>query len=151
VLVFSPPGVGKTTLLRAVIAEMTCGRNAIRCAVIDTRGELSCFLPRDTCADVLSGYPKGEGIEIAARCFNPQLIVCDEIGGEFSEAQAIAAAHNCGVPLLATAHASGMEELLKRDPIAFLHGKKIFSHYVGISRGASDGDYLYETFIADEL
>jgi stage III sporulation protein AA len=148
-LIYSPPGEGKTTLLRALLARLTAGADALRCSVIDTRGELSCFLPHDSCADILTGYPRGEGIEIAARCLNPQLIVCDEIGGDMAEAQSIAAAHNVGVSLLASAHGQNVRSLLRRAPIALLHEKGIFSHYVGIKRAGSD--YAYETVSADEL
>ena len=151
VLVFSPPGVGKTTLLRGVLSSVTRGEEALRCAVIDTRGELSAFLPRDSCADVLSGYPRGAGIDIASRLFNPQLIVCDEVGGDMDEALAIAAAHNCGVKLLASSHGSDVRSLLRRPAVSLLHEKGIFSHYVGISRRAGECDYLYETVRADEL
>lgn len=142
VLVYSRPGVGKTTLLRSVISSLASGASAVRVAVIDTRGELCCRLPSGLSLDVLSGYPKGVGIEIAARTLNPQLIVCDEIGGELAEAESIRAAHNCGVPLLATAHASGVSGLLKRTGISILHEAAIFGHYVGITR--TDGvDYKY--------
>ena len=148
-LIYSPPGVGKTTLLRALLARLTTGPDALRCAVIDTRGELSCFLPSDSCADILTGYPRGTGIEIAARCLNPQLIVCDEIGGDMDEAKSIAAAHNVGVSLLASAHGQNVRSLLRRAPIALLHEKGIFDHYAGIVRKASD--YIYDVVSADEL
>lgn len=142
VLVYSPPGVGKTTLLRAVIASLASGSDAVRVAVVDTRGELGCRLPSGLCLDLLSGYPKAVGIEIAARTLNPQIIVCDEIGAEVSEAESIRAAHNCGVPLLATAHASSVSGLLKRTGIGLLHEAAIFGYYVGITR--TDGvDYRY--------
>lgn len=149
VLIYSPPGVGKTTLLRAALARLTTGPHALRCAVIDTRGELSCFLPADSCADVLTGYPRGEGIEISARCLNPQLIVCDEIGGDMTETQSIAAAHNVGVSLLASAHGQNVRSLLRRAPMALLHEKGIFDHYVGIARNGAD--YAYDVVSADEL
>ena len=92
--------------------------------------------------DVLSGYPRALGIEIAARSMNAQLIVCDEIG-DVSEAQAIVAAQNCGVPLLATAHGSSVEGLLRRTGIRILHDARVFGAYVGIRREAGERDYRY--------
>ena len=31
-------------------------------------------------SDVLTGFPKGEGILQAVRCLSPELIICDEAG-----------------------------------------------------------------------
>jgi len=143
VLIYSAPGVGKTTLLRSVAAEMGGGSAPLRVVVVDSRGEIAPFLENPSlCVDVLSGYPKPVGIEIACRTMNAQLIVCDEIGDE-QEAKAIVTAQNCGVPFVATAHASSVEGLLRRSAILSLHRARIFEHYVGIRRRAEGGDFLY--------
>lgn len=143
VLVYSPPGEGKTTLLRGVCESMAGGISPWRVAVIDTRGELSFSLSGEgLCLDILSGYPRGIGIEIATRTMNSQLIVCDEIGDE-REAEAIMAAQNCGVPFLATAHADTVGELLRRSAIAKLHAARVFGYYVGIKRRGGDFHYTF--------
>lgn len=143
VLVYSPPGHGKTTLLRSAAAMMSSGEDAWRVLVIDTRGELSFSLDEPfLCLDVLSGYPKALGIEIAARSMNAQLIICDEIG-DTAEAEAIIGAQNCGVPLLATAHASSLEGMLLRPGLQRLHEACVFGAYVGIRRYGNERDYTY--------
>ncbi len=144
ILVYSPPGEGKTTLLRSVAAEMASGDNPIRVAVVDTRKELEFSLDRrDLCMDILSGYPKAEGIEIACRTMNAQLIVCDEISG-VREAEAMISAQNCGVSFVASAHADRVNGLLHRTPIRLLHRARVFEYYVGIERiGAAGTDYRY--------
>lgn len=143
VLVYSPPGVGKTTLLRGIAAAMAGGDNPRRVCVIDTRGEFSFPLSDGRlCLDILSGYPRPLGIEIAARTMNAQLMICDEIG-DVGEAQAIIAAQNCGVPLVASAHASSVEGLLCRTGIRMLHDARVFGAYVGIEREAFAADYRY--------
>ena len=137
VLIYSPPGVGKTTLLRGLIRAMTLPPNAWRVSVIDTREELAaCGVEAQCAADWLSGYPRAEGIEIATRTLNPQLIVCDEIGGT-GEAEAICAACNGGVPLLATAHGSDVAGLLRRRGLRILHESGVFGSYVGLTRSPS--------------
>lgn len=143
VLVYSPPGHGKTTLLRSVASAMSSGADAWRVLVVDTRGELSFSLDDPSlCLDVLTGYPKALGIEIAARSMNAQLIVCDEIG-DTAEAEAIIGAQNCGVPLLASAHASSLEGLLLRPGLRRLHDARVFGAYVGIRRHSNQKDYAY--------
>lgn len=143
VLVYSPPGHGKTTLLRGVIGEMASGMSPLRVAAVDTRGELGFSLDDSRlCLDVLLGYPRPLGIEIAARSMNAQLMVCDEIGDE-AEAKAIISAQNCGVPLLATAHASSLGGLLRRTGIRKLHDAHVFGAYVGIERRDGERDYIY--------
>lgn len=150
VLVFSPPGEGKTTLLRSVIAKMASGESPLRVVVIDTREELCAFLDAERLSvDVLTGYTRPLGIEIAARSMNAQLVVCDEIG-EMDEARAIIAAQNCGVPLLATAHASDVSGLLRRSAIRELHRAGVFGAYVGIGRVRGRRDYEYSVTYREE-
>jgi stage III sporulation protein AA len=135
VLVFAPPAVGKTTLLRAVTARMAGGVDPWRVAVVDTRGELGYALHgTGLLVDVLSGYPRGVGISIAARTLAAQLVVCDEIGS-MEEAREITEAHMGGVPLLASAPSAGVEELLSRPAIRALHAARCFGAYVRLSRG----------------
>ena len=150
VLIYSAPGVGKTTLLRSVARTMGSGENAVRVAVIDTRGEIACFPDMHSAAiDVLSGYPKGIGIEIAARTMNAQLMVCDEIGEE-REIRSILYAQNCGVPLLASAHGDNVEGLLQRRGIAELHRAGVFGAYVKISRRQGSREYDYKITTSEE-
>ena len=144
VLVYSPPGIGKTTLLRSVAVMLSSGgwregAEPMRTVVIDTRGELAFANEgRDLCLDVLSGYPRRQGIEIATRCLNAEVIICDEIG-DYEEAMSLVASHNCGVPLIASAHAGSVEQLLSRTGLRLLHEAKIFGAYVGLRRDGRGG------------
>ena len=143
VLIYSPPGVGKTTLLRGVVTHLATGEAPLRVAVIDTRGELSFSLDGEgLCVDVLSGYPRRLGIEIATRTLAAEVIICDEIG-DYEEAMALVSSHNCGVPLVASAHASGVGELITRTGIRLLHEAGIFGAYVGIER-SGNMDFYYD-------
>jgi len=136
VLVYSPPGIGKTTLLRDLAATLAITR---RVTLLDTRGEL--YLPEmfaDTLCDVLTGYGRAEGIELATRTLSPEVIVCDELG-DMEEARQILACQHTGVPIIASAHASSLDELLARPGIRLLHESGVFAGYAGISRERVSG------------
>lgn len=142
ILIYAPPGVGKTTLLRGVAARLAGGDEPMRTVVIDTRGELSFSVDGTRlCLDVLTGYPRPLGVEIATRSMGAEVIICDEIG-DTDEAMSLVSAHNGGVPLIATAHAGEIGELLRRTGIRLLHEARLFGAYVGISRDGHGG-FLY--------
>lgn len=136
ILFYAPPGQGKTTVLREMIRTLSAKPHELQVAAVDTRGELAYSLD-DSCQtlDILSGYPKAKGMEIALRCFAPKVIVCDEIGA--AEAHALLYCASCGVPILASAHASTLSQLLASAPILALHRAAIFGCYAGIRRRGS--------------
>lgn len=112
VLIAGPPGSGKTTILRDL-----CERLGDSVAIVDERFEIAAARKGEPMlirggADVLSGYPKARGIEIALRAFSPEYIICDEISPrEFPE---IKSALFCGVRVIASAHAGSVEDILRR-------------------------------------
>lgn len=140
-LIYSPPGGGKTTLLRDLAYQLS--NEGLRVALIDCRMEFAC--PELTSAehiDLYSGYPKEKAIEMALRTMAPQYIVCDEIGS-LHESNALLTAANAGVPMLASAHASSVQGLLRRQHIRLLQSAAVFDRYVGIAR---DENGLHFTF-----
>ena len=138
-LIFSPPSQGKTTCLRSLSYELASGAAPLRVSVVDTRGELS-LTPNNQRLnlDMLTGYPKAEGIRIATLFMNPEVIACDEIGGE-EEALSIVDAQNCGVPLIATAHGDSISSLMRKSGILALHKACVFGSYASIRIGAGGG------------
>lgn len=143
VLIYAPPGVGKTSLLRAAAAQAASHPYGLRTVVVDTRSELKYTLEDKTLTlDVLDGYPKDVGIEIATRTMGAQLIVCDEIGCP-EDARSILQNASCGIPLIASAHASSLSELLARPAFSELHGARVFHTYVGLSREGTRYRYRF--------
>ncbi|MBQ2989262.1 MAG: AAA family ATPase [Clostridia bacterium] len=145
-LFYAPPNVGKTTLIRDLAAQISGGSFPRRVALIDTRGEL--YIRRlfvGCLVDVLHGYPRAKGIEIATRTLSPEVIFCDEIGSA-EEARAILGAQNSGVPLIATAHADGREALFRRPNIRLLYENGIFRYYIGIRRNPEAGAFDFDVF-----
>lgn len=128
-LIYSPPGVGKTTALRA-LAEVISRES--RLCIVDERQELDAG--GLSCASVLSGYEKALGIEIALRTHSPQIIMVDEIGA--GEAEALSAVLGAGIPIIATAHGGSTEDLLTRSATERLVTSGFFSVFVGIYLGS---------------
>ena len=139
-LIYAPPGVGKTTLLRDLAVMLSEGREALRVAVVDTRGELCGTEGICGMIDVLEDYPKALGIEIATRTLSPQAVICDEIG-DYDEADSILAVQSSGVPLIASAHGDSLEGVLMRPAISLLDRAGVFGAYIGIQR--KKGVYSY--------
>ena len=102
--------------------------------MVDTREELEFgILGMNSTVDILSGYPKATGIEIALRTLNARVIICDEIGSE-EEARAICEASNGGAALVASTHASDIGGLMAKKGIRMLHDSGVFGAYVGLRR-----------------
>lgn len=114
------PLSGKTTVLRDMARILG---ETHRVAVVDSRGELAGVhdgvpaLDIGENTDVLNGYSKADGIMCALRSLSPEVIICDEIGGDAEE---VRQCMNCGVKLIVSAHAGSMDELTKRPALAGL-------------------------------
>lgn len=129
-LIYSPPGGGKTTLLRDLIFHLSeAGRQF---AVIDSRRELGGAC-EGGCADIMTDYPKYDGIMCAVRSLSPELIICDELSGE-RDADAALYAFSCGVPIVATAHSGSEDELRSRHDMRALLDAGVFPHIFGLDR-----------------
>ena len=137
-LICAPPGAGKTTLLRALALQLSRSPVARQTAVVDTRGELTPFLHRaGGSLDLLTGYPRAAGIEIALRTLGAEVILCDEIGSR-ADAEAILDAQACGVPLVATAHGTDPDQLRRRPALQPLFAGEVFGACAVLHRKIGD-------------
>ncbi|MDY3282629.1 stage III sporulation protein AA [Dysosmobacter sp.] len=151
-VILSPPGGGKTTLLRDLIRCLSYGtaeRPGLRVALADERGEVAVMLrglpqmdigPR---TDVLEGCPKAEAVPMLLRAMNPQVAAVDEITAR-EDLRAMTMAANCGVGLLATIHAASVEELRHKPLYAELLAARVFTFAVVIRREAGQRQYQVE-------
>jgi len=116
-LLLSPPGLGKTTMLRDVARRLSEGGWCV--GIADERHELAaCRLGVPTLdvgprTDVVDGCGRDRAISMLLRGFAPGVIVADEIGGE-ADARALADAARCGAAVMASAHGGSLEDALSR-------------------------------------
>ena len=147
-LVYSPPGVGKTTVLRELAEKLATGASAHNVAVVDSRCELAAGLDGTAAVDVLSSYPRGRGIEIAVRTLSPDYVMCDEICTD-EDMAALRHAVGSGVRIIASAHGRSYAELGARDGLAQLMKNGVFSVSAGLLERQGRGYKTEITFTED--
>lgn len=149
-LIISPPGCGKTTLLRDLIRLISNGFFYINdnisrdffpgmgVGVVDERSEIGACVrgvPTNDLGirtDVLDGCPKDVGIFLLLRSMAPKVIAVDEIGSA-RDFDAIRQAVNSGCVILATAHGNSYQDLEKKQIFASFFKEGIFEKYVLLS------------------
>ncbi len=135
-ILLSPPGIGKTTLLRDLMRALSS--HGYRISVADERGEIAAVSGRapqfelGPHTDVMTGGKKADTCMMLLRAMNPQIIAVDEITAE-EDAEAICYITGCGVSFLATAHAESVSDLQRRPIYREMLHNGIFRKAVRIS------------------
>lgn len=153
VLILSPPGCGKTTLLRDFIRQISNGNaygSGITVSVIDERSEIAaCYqgIPQNEMGirtDVLDCCKKAAGMELVIRSMAPRVLAIDELGGE-EDVRALERVLNCGCKILATVHGESVEGLKERPALKKMFQEKWFERYLVLKeRSVGEVEGIYD-------
>ena len=139
-LIVSPPGCGKTTILRDLIKNISDGIEYINfkgktVGVVDERGEIAAMYKGVTQndigkrTDVIDNISKSQGMKMLIRSMAPEIITCDEIGSS-EDIEAINYAICSGVKGIFTAHGASIEDLKLNPAISKLINNKILERII---------------------
>lgn len=146
-LLLSPPGAGKTTMLRDVIRLISDGNShgpGVSVSVVDERSELgACYrgVPQRELGmrtDVMDACPKAEGMLMMIRSMAPRVVAVDEVGTR-EDLEALRSVMKCGCRILATVHGDDVEDLRKKPVIREMVQEMMFSRYVVLSANPRPG------------
>lgn len=120
-LLYSRPGLGKTTMLRDIALTLSCddGRNVL---IFDERGEIAAMDGYGEgfdlgAVDVVRCFSKKAAIASAIRAMKPGVIITDELYGE-SDISAVRYAADCGIVIIASSHVTD-KRILKEMPFDY--------------------------------
>lgn len=116
-LIVSPPGCGKTTLLRDLARLISSGAagGAKKVAIADERGEIAAMYQGTPQNDVgchsvvMNSCPKALAMTMLLRSMGPDVVITDEIGTK-EDLDAVNALVRSGVTVLASAHGRTPQE-----------------------------------------
>ena len=147
VLLLSPPGLGKTTLLREWVRLISDKGYTV--AVADERSEIAALadgVPQfdvGRCTDVMEGCDKKQAALMLLKTMSPALLAFDEITAP-ADVEAVSLCAHCGTAVIASAHAANVDDLRQRPLYRALLELGVFGRAVVITRKGQERCYRME-------
>lgn len=143
-LIISPPGCGKTTLIRDIARQVSSGNSeynfkGITVGIVDERSEIASLykgVPQNDVGirtDVIENVSKSIGIKILVRSMAPKVIIADEIG-VLDDIEAINYALCSGCKGIFTAHGSSLKDIYKNPVLKNLIDTHIFERLIFLNK-----------------
>ena len=157
-IILSPPGRGKTTILRDCVRTISngileYGFKGINVGVVDERGEIAAMykgIPQNDLGertDILDNVSKDLGMKMLIRSMSPNVIVADEIG-TYEDIEAINYAITSGVKGLFTAHGNDLKDIVLNPILNKLYELHIIEKIILIEPNR-ELTLIYDSFTKD--
>ena len=144
-LIISPPGAGKTTMIRDICAILSKKELPINILLIDERYEIAGVCDGEptidvgSSVDILSGASKSYGFSYGIRSMRPDVIVTDEIG-DSEDVESIKYAIKSGVKVIATMHGENIEDIKNKKCFSDVIFQNFFERFVILSGEEKPGE-----------
>ena len=137
-LIISPPGAGKTTLIRDIANNLSDDKQINNILVVDERYEIAGGMNNPNInmgmfVDVVSGSTKKFAFDECLKSMSPNVIITDELADE-GDIRSVENAIKSGVKVIATAHAEGVNDLKFKKYFNNIILNKYFERIVVLSK-----------------